>query len=208
MRWLDGSVRRGRIRRKLCPEGHGPLTPLGDGLGCGTCGWMRERGKGVHPVERDFNAVCWVPLVADGNRQIAVELFSRIQGEFPQLAMALDRHPKTDDVSLDVPVQPGLGFSVKADLLDDVFRITVSHSLLEWTPCDDGVVQEAFFRAVCGLLSGRVRILEYSRGTRAVRAELQEPDGWGWKTVETWVTLHWPFPRRITIREIRNQRAP
>jgi hypothetical protein len=38
-----------------------------------------------------------------------------------------------------------------------------------------------------------MRILEDYRGKRAVKAELQEQDGRGWKTLGTWSTIHLPF---------------
>lgn len=207
MIWLERMIRRRRVRRNLCPKGHGSLKSWDGQMRCWTCGWTPFRGvsgKGVRAVVKEYNAVCWTRMINDDDRQIARELFKRIQSVFSQLQMTLNLDPRSDDVSLDIPLQQGVSLPVKIDLLDDGLRIFVGQSVLEWCPCGEGFIQEEFLNAACGVLSGRLRVLEHYRGTRAIKAELQEPYDGGWNTVETWATFHWPFPWRITNREIWN----
>lgn len=48
MRWFESMIRRRRIRRNLCPEGHGPLKTWAGQPRCWTCGWTPACGVDGH----------------------------------------------------------------------------------------------------------------------------------------------------------------
>ena len=134
----------------------------------------------------------------------ARKLFIRIQDSFPGLVMNTGHNQQSGGMALDIPAQPGLTLPVHLDLHLDGFGMKVGQYQLEWDRCSDGKCQETFYSAVCGVLTGRLRVVEHCRGTRAVKAELQEPDGDGWRTVKAWRTGHFHFPWIKTVREYRN----
>lgn len=143
----------------------------------------------------------------DDRMRNARKLFNRIQDSFPGLVMKLGHNPQSGGLAMEIPVQPGLSLPVHLDLQLDGFGMKVGQYQLEWVRHSDVRCQEAFYSAVCGVLTGRLRVLEHCRGARAVQAELQEPDGDGWRTVEAWSTAHFHFPWRKTEREYRNTEA-
>lgn len=124
----------------------------------------------------------------------ARRLFDNIQDAFPGLAMKIGHNAKSGGVTLTIPVQPGLTIPVLLDLQHDDFLMKVRLYQLEWIGVSYGKTKDAYVKAVCGMLSGRLRVLEHYRGGRAFKAELQEPDGEGWKTVEMLFSLHVPLP--------------
>ena len=136
-------------------------------------------------------------------REIA-QLFGNIQDAFPYLHMKLEsKHPNVD-LNLEIPVQRNLEFDINVNLQGDELHLSAGHFWLEWFPCSDAHVVEQFREAVHGLLSGEFRVIEYYRGKRAVKAELQRPDTDGWKTIGTWSVLSLPIPWRVTTKELRN----
>jgi hypothetical protein len=99
-----------------------------------------------------------------------------------------------------IPAQPGLRFDVELNLQNrDELHVSAGALWVEWFPCTHPAEAEAYFDAVAGLLSGRLRILEHRRGTRAVKAELQRPSGSDWETIATWATLSLPWPRKTFV---------
>ena len=135
---------------------------------------------------------------------MVTQLFKEIQSAFPHLEMKLGtNHPKVD-LSMDIPKQKGLKFDIHLNLQGDELHLVARHFWLEWFPCTDKDVVKAFREAVHGVLSGEFRILEYYRGRRPVKAELQQPSGDAWKTIGTWSKLSLPFPSGVTTKELRN----
>ena len=143
-------------------------------------------------------------MTDDTYRNIALDVFSRIQQAFPHLKMNLELNPEHVDLALDIPEQEGLGFSIGLNLQWDELHLQAGAFWLEWFPCQYPEKSQAYFNAVCGLISGRFRILEHCRGNRVVKAWLQEPDGAGWKTIGRWSSMHLPLPWLNTTRELRN----
>ena len=133
-----------------------------------------------------------------------VQLLNEIRNTFPHLEMKMECNHSDVDLNLDISEQDGLRFKVNINLQGDELHLSAGHFWLEWFPCNDVRIVEAFREAVRGLLSGEFRILEYYRGRRAVKAELQRPSGGGWKTIGTWSTLSLPFPCYVTTKELRN----
>lgn len=88
----------------------------------------------------------------------ARKLFKRIQAAFPGLEMKVGHDLQTGGVSMDIPIQTGLTLPVYMCLENNGLRLKVGHYQLEWFPCSDRTKQEKFFNAVCGLLSGRLRL--------------------------------------------------
>jgi hypothetical protein len=138
--------------------------------------------------------------------ETALSTFERIRTAFPELTMQLDLHPEHVDLAMDIPAQPGLSFHVDLNLQNlDELHLVASALWVEWFPCTDPKKVEQYFEAVSGLLSGQFRILEHWGGKRVVRAELQRPDGDGWKTMANWLTLSVliPWPRK-TFKVVQN----
>jgi hypothetical protein len=135
------------------------------------------------------------------NISIAREAFARIQASFPQLTFVETQHAQVD-LNIEIPAQPALRHAVNLNLQGDELHFHVCSFWVEWFPCGDPSKVEAFVSAVSGFLSGRYRLLEHYRGSRCVRAELQEPKQDGWNTVACWSRLHIPIPWSVR-REVR-----
>ncbi len=145
-----------------------------------------------------------IRIMNEKNRSIAVGIFKRIQSGFPALTMRLDLHTANVDMELDIPQQEGLIVPVNLNLQEDELHMNAGAFCLEWFPCGEEFIQQRYFDAVQGFISGRLRIREHWRGDRAVKAELQEPQGGGWRTIGTWSTMHVPGPWGKTIQIKRN----
>ena len=137
--------------------------------------------------------------------QIAEAAFAEIAARFPGLQVIRETDAPVE-ISLTLPVQPGLAHKVWLCLQnDDELHFSVEHFWLEWFPCTDPSRVRDYVDAVCGYLSGQYRILEHYRGKKCVMAALQAPDGAGWKTIGTWGTPWWPIPWKKTFKEVRNR---
>ncbi len=119
------------------------------------------------------------------HRTIALDLFRQIQAEFPNLLMDLHLEPEHVDLSIDIPVQPGLIFPVSLNLQNrDELHINVGQCFwLEWFPCDSAKVLASYHDAVCGILRGTYRVVEYGSTRHARKAILQRPEKGDWKTI-------------------------
>ena len=71
-------------------------------------------------------------------------------------------------------------------------------------PCGKEDVSQQFVDAVCGLLSGEYRLVEYWRRGKAVKAELQRPIGDEWQKVAGWARLHIPVRWGMTTKALQN----
>jgi hypothetical protein len=111
--------------------------------------------------------------------------------------MRLDENPTMVDVSLQIPTQPGLPFSVGLNLQADELHLNAGAFWVEWFPCTTAERAQDFQSCVCGLLSGQYRIVETYRGLKAVKAELQRPSRNTWETIATWRKLSLPWPRKV-----------
>ena len=110
------------------------------------------------------------------------------------------------DIKMDIPEQKGLKFKIclYLDNRDELHINAGDHFWLEWFPCTKPERVEQFTDAVIGLISGRYRILEHYRGKRAVKAELQAPNGDDWKTIGTWSTIDIPIPWKKEYKIVTN----
>lgn len=138
------------------------------------------------------------------DKEAVVQLFEKIRTSFPNLEMRLDAEPRGVDLAMDIPQQHGLSFPVHVSLQGDELHLKAGAFWLEWFPCSEKFISDTFFNAVTGVLSGRFRIVEYYRGDKAIKAELQELRNDDWKTIGTWSCLHLPFPLRKTIKILHN----
>jgi hypothetical protein len=136
--------------------------------------------------------------------EIARSVFERIRVAFPALKVILDLEPEHVDLNMDIPAQPGLLFDVNLNLQNvDELHLAASALWVEWFPCTDPAKVAEYFEAVSGVLSGRFRILEHTRGHRPIKAELQRPSSGGWETLAIWATLSIPLRRR-RLNVVRN----
>ena len=166
----------------------------------------RRRKQSNKVVERN---VVVREMMNEQNRSIAERIFRRLQSDFSALNMRLDLKPSQVDMELDIPQQEGLTVHVNLNLQGDELHMNAGVFWLEWFPCGEEFVQQRYFAAVQGFLSGRLRIREHFRGTKVIKAELQEPQGDGWRTIGTWSTVHvpWPWGKRLQIKRNAQQSA-
>jgi hypothetical protein len=116
--------------------------------------------------------------------EIASATFGKIRASFPALMMNLDLNPAHVEITMDIPVQPGLSFKVWLDFQNgDELTLSASHFWYEWFPCTNQKRVDEYVGAVLGLLSGRFRILEHWRGRRVVKAQLQTLRDNKWKSI-------------------------
>ena len=113
--------------------------------------------------------------------------------------MKLDLEPNFVELAMDIPTQPGLLFHIDLNFQNlDELHLSASALWVEWFPCTIPGESDEYFKAVSGLLSGEYRILEHWRGKRAIKAELQCPMAYGWKSIKTSTHLPFlPWPRKV-----------
>lgn len=140
-----------------------------------------------------------------GNIEIARTTFEHIAEKFPGLVTSI-REGRNVDLVMEIPEQKRLSFRLELymDNLDELHLQAGTCFWLEWFPCSDPERVEQFLDAVSGLITGKYRIIEHYRGTRAVKAELQASDDDGWKTIGTWATFDFPIPWKKERRIISN----
>jgi hypothetical protein len=145
-----------------------------------------------------------IAMSAVDTLEIAKGAFERIREAFPRLEVVEDTTSPVE-ISLDIPVQPGLKHRVNLNLQNaDELHFSVGSFWLEWFPCTDSAMVDSYVEAVTGFISGRLRVLEHYRGKRCIKAELQAPANGEWNTIGTWSTLSLPIPWRIELRVISN----
>jgi hypothetical protein len=140
--------------------------------------------------------------------EIALSTFEILRERFPSLSMNLDLHPAHVDVAMDIPAQSGLCFKVHLNLQNiDELHLVASAFWCGWFPCTNPQKVERYIEAVSGVLSGEFRILEHWRGRRPVKAQLQRPNGSGWKNFATWgdISALVPWPKK-TLKVVQNKR--
>lgn len=136
---------------------------------------------------------------------IARNVFAEIGRRFPSLKM-VENHDDPVEISLTMPIQPGLSHEVWLCLQGDELGFSVTrHFYIEYFPCTKSDRVEKYLDAVTGFLSGNYRILEYYRGTKCYKAKLQKPEGERWRTIASWLTIWISLSRKKTVKEIRNQ---
>ena len=149
------------------------------------------------------------PSKVERCRQAGLEAFGRIQQARPDLQMSLDLEPHELDLTLDIPVQAGLAFPVHLNLQNiDELHLSAGELWLSWFPCDDSRRLDSYVESVVHLLNGTYRILQYRRGSRVVRADLQGPGNNGWQRLgrhEGFSLFPWP---PITYSIVQNFAAP
>jgi len=142
-------------------------------------------------------------------RKIAIDVFNRIRNSFPNLNITLNPEDPHVEISMDIPSQHGLKFSVNLNLQNnDELHLNAGALWVEWFPCNQPEKVEKYFESVCGLLSGNYRIVEYRVHGKAIKALLQKPIGTEWETINRWSKLHWPTFVKRDIIIIQNIPAP
>jgi len=117
----------------------------------------------------------------------------------------VEKHDDPVEISITLPVQPGLSHKVWLCLQNqDELGLGIGSFYCEWFPCTRPDRVERYLAAVIGFLSGEYRILERYKGTRCYKAKLQKPDGDSWRTVATWATVWISLSLKTTVKEVRN----
>jgi hypothetical protein len=120
--------------------------------------------------------------MAQDNVEIARQAFERIANEFPHLKTRIYNKAPVD-LAMDILKQEGLKFDIWLNLQDDELYLNTANFILSWYPCTNAEYVDLYIDAVCGLVSGKYRILEHRRWKWVARSELQVADGEIWKTV-------------------------
>jgi hypothetical protein len=137
-------------------------------------------------------------------REKFMEIVETIRSKFPSLRTKLIAQPSQVDAMLEIPAQTGLAFPVSINLQGDELHLNVGIFWCEWFPCQKQEVCDRFVDAVCGLLSGAYRVVEYWRFGSALKAHLQKPDGDGWKRVSWHAKLHVPVSWGMKTKILQN----
>ena len=112
------------------------------------------------------------------------------------------------DLELHFDPQPGLLFRVTATLQGDELCLSVGDSFFgEWFPCSDNKIASEFQSCFQGVLSGRLRLVEFAHEGRTFKAQLEDHGSGRWKAVATWTTLRWPSSHQSEVRILRNRRS-
>ena len=136
--------------------------------------------------------------------EIAKSAIAKIREALPQMEVVVDRSAPVE-LSVDIPIQAGLKHRINLNLQNnDELHFCVGSLWIEWFPCSEPTKVDSFVSAVVGFIAGRLRVLEHYRGAKCVKAELQEPDQEGWKTIGVWSTLHVPLPWKKEQRVVSN----
>ena len=136
---------------------------------------------------------------------IARDVFAEIAKRFPLLKM-VENHDDPVEISITIPVQPGLSHNVWLCLQNcDELGFSVGRFYCEWFPCTKSDRVEKYLDAVTGFLSGKYRIVEHYRGVKCYRAVLQKPEGAGWRTIANWATIWSPLSFKKVVKELQNQ---
>jgi hypothetical protein len=115
---------------------------------------------------------------------IAEESFKKIQENFPSLKMTIDYNNKNVDLSMDIPKQEGLDFDINLNLQnDDELHISTSYIWCQFFSADSPELVEIFTNAVCGLIKGDYRILQYIKNGKVYKSLLQQPVNDDWITI-------------------------
>jgi hypothetical protein len=135
---------------------------------------------------------------------IARDVFAEIARRFPALKM-VENFGEPVEISITIPVQPGLSHQVWLCLQNqDELGLRVGRLYVEWFPCTKRNKADKYLDAVTGFLSGKYRVLEHYRGAGCYKAQLQEPEDGGWRTIATWATIWISLSWKKTLKEIRN----
>ena len=134
-----------------------------------------------------------------------MEIVETIRSRFPSLRTALvTQHPQVE-VMLEIPAQSGLTFPISINLQNvDELHLNTGSFWCEWFPCQKQEVCDRFAEAVCGLLSGTYRVVEYWRFGSALKAHLQKPDGDGWECVKWCSQWHIPASWGMKTKILQN----
>ncbi|UZJ43825.1 hypothetical protein OOT55_14330 [Marinimicrobium sp. C6131] len=125
--------------------------------------------------------------------KIARSIFETLKSEFPHLYMEIEEAPEYTEIELTIPAQDGLDHEVALNLQNiDELHFNVDDFWGEWFPCTDSKIAEGFLQAVRGFLSGRYRVVVYSRKGKSYKRLLQSPVEDSWNTEYTHTSVHWP----------------
>jgi hypothetical protein len=136
---------------------------------------------------------------------IAEAAFQRIADQFKFIKMERDKSAQVE-VRISIPAQPALKHGVVLVLQNrDELHFSAGNFRLEWAPCSDPSIVEAYIQAVTGFMSGRYRILEHYQGDRYKKGELQVlAEGKQWETVGVSRRINLILGGRKQIKEIIN----
>ena len=141
-----------------------------------------------------------------GSDNTSIDRFNQavdaLRREFPTLRVSVDMDGPNVEAFAHILPQAGMDFSVTFNLQNDELHLNAGALWVEWFPCEEQEVFDAFIDALSGLIGGRYRIVEHYLGDEAVKAQLQGPIGSdGWKTIATWSNLGAliPWPRRRAV---------
>ena len=140
------------------------------------------------------------------NYQSGLSALKRIQRQFPNLRMELKEDAPHVDISLEIPKQQGLCFSIYLNLQnDDELHLEVGKLWMCWFPCTEKENAEDFIQTVSSLIEGEYRILETIKGGKVVKAKLQTNNNGEWSSKSSGMfTFGLPSFRRKSFNVVQN----
>jgi len=135
-----------------------------------------------------------------------MEVVEIVRRRFPALRTELaTEHPHVEAL-LEIPAQRGLSFPVSINLQNrDELHLNASSFWYAWFPCRKQEVCDHFVEAVCGLLSGIYRVVEYRRRDIALKAHLERRVGSSWECVKWWSRPHIPISWGMSTKIYQNE---
>jgi hypothetical protein len=136
---------------------------------------------------------------------IAEAALHRIAQQFPTLRMERIADEPVE-IYISLPIQLGLKHRVDLILQNrDELHFSAGNFHIEWAPCTDHSMVEAFIEVATGFLEGRYRVMEHYQGDRYVKGELQiRINGKQWETIGISKTLIPPGIGKKHVRELVN----
>ena len=140
------------------------------------------------------------------NREIAKNVFKRIQFLYPNLKMEIEENIPHLELCMDIPKQEGLKFKLNLNLQNtDELHLSSGALWMSWFPCSDQENVEDFFDVVKGLIDGKYRILETIKGGKVRRAILQKPINGEWFSKSSgMITFKLPSFKKATYNIVQN----
>ena len=127
-----------------------------------------------------------------------LELFKKIQDEFPGIEMTLQGPESAAPATLLIPDQPAVSRRILMDQQkNDILNLSIGPVWLTWEACDQGAVLDDFHHTVHGLLSGAYRFVEYRRDGEVIMANVLRPQDQEWVLVRQWSQGRWISKRGL-----------
>ena len=133
------------------------------------------------------------------NHPVALDIFNRIQNEFPNLSMELDSDPSVPvDLLFTINKQDGLEFDISLNLQNfDEIHLSTCHIDCSFFPITKENVSETIINSVKGIISGNYRVVQIkNKKGKTIKSLLQRSEGDKWiTTYRSFENFRFPWTR-------------